>query len=175
MCGKMPLVDSYGHVTTVRSGVLVPANGSKWVELIGYNTWNKKNYIELGEDYFHPACFAGTCKSGKQFMEFLSTHVKAADIPHISPPKAGIPTTSGPLTKQNAFLLLEWIRELQRKGISIPKKFLTCIKEGSWLKIKINDSPGYRPPSESFLLASDGGNSNWGTILQTGTVFVDIP
>jgi sacsin len=91
----MPLVDSYGHVTTVRSGVLVPANGSKWVELIGYNTWNKKNYIELGEDYFHPACFAGTCKSGKQFMEFLSTHVKAADIPHISPPKAGIPTTSG--------------------------------------------------------------------------------
>jgi sacsin len=93
LCGKMPLVDSYGHVTTVRSGVLVPANGSKWVELIGYNTWNKKNYIELGEDYLHPACFAGTCKSGKQFMEFLSTHVKAADIPHISPPKAGIPTT----------------------------------------------------------------------------------
>lgn len=51
---------------------------------------------------------------------------------------------------------MEWIRELQRKGISIPKKFLTCIKEGSWLKITINDSPGYRPPSESFLLASDG-------------------
>ncbi|CAK7336788.1 unnamed protein product [Dovyalis caffra] len=175
LCGKMPLVDSYGHVTKERSGVLVPANGSKWVELIGSNPWREENYIELGEDYLYPACFAGTSTSGEQFMEFLITHVKASDIPNIYPPNAGIPTVSGPLIIQNAYLLLDWIRELGRRGISIPEKFLTCIKEGSWLKITVNDSPGHRPPSQSFLLASDGGNSNWGTILQNGTELVDIP
>ncbi|KAH8486640.1 hypothetical protein H0E87_025595 [Populus deltoides] len=175
LCGKMPLVDSYGHVTKERSGVLVPANGSKWVELIGSNPWREKNYIELGEDYLHPACFAGTRTSEEKFMEFLITRVKASDIPNISPPNAGIPTVSGPLTKQNAFLLLDWIRELKRRGICIPAKLLTCIKEGSWLMIIVNGSPDHRPPSQSFLLTSDGGNSNWGTTLQNGTVLVDIP
>ncbi|KAL3571318.1 hypothetical protein D5086_028567 [Populus alba] len=175
LCGKMPLVDSYGHVTKERSGVLVPANGSKWVELIGSNPWREENYVELGEDYVHPARFAGTRTSEEKFMEFLITRVKASDIPNISPPNAGIPTLSGPLTKQNAFLLLDWIRELKRRGICIPQKLLTCIKDGSWLMIIVNGSSDHRPPSQSFLLTSDGGNSNWGTTLQNGTVLVDIP
>ncbi|KAJ6760998.1 hypothetical protein OIU79_025773 [Salix purpurea] len=108
LCGKMPLVDSYGHVTKERSGVLVPANGSKWVELIGSNPWREENYVELGEDYLHPACFAGTSTPEEKFY--------------------GIPYYSY-----------------------------------------------HRPPSQSFLLTSDGGDSNWGTILQNGTVFVDMP
>ncbi|KAB5525185.1 hypothetical protein DKX38_022934 [Salix brachista] len=175
LCGKMPLVDSYGHVTKERSGVLVPANGSKWAELIGSNPWREENYVELGEDYLHPACFAGTSTPEEKFMEFLITRVKASDIPNISPPNAGIATLSGPLTKQNAFLLFDWIHELKHRRISIPAKLLTCIKEGSWLRIIVNGSPDHRPPSQSFLLTSDGGDSNWGTILQNGTVLVDMP
>ncbi|KAF9668074.1 hypothetical protein SADUNF_Sadunf15G0089500 [Salix dunnii] len=175
LCGKMPLVDSYGHVTKERSGVLVPANGSKWMELIGSNPWREENYVELGEDYLHPACFAGTSTPEEKFMEFVITRVKASDIPNISPPNAGIATLSGPLTKQNAFLLLDWIRELKRRRIYIPSKLFTCIKQSSWLRILVNGSPGHRPPSQSFLLTSNGGDSNWGTILQNGTVFVDMP
>nr|GMC76140.1 putative histidine kinase-like ATPase, C-terminal domain-containing protein [Ipomoea batatas] len=38
---NMPLVDDYGQIVTKRKGVVVPANGSKWVQLIGSNPWKK--------------------------------------------------------------------------------------------------------------------------------------
>lgn len=37
LCGNMPLVDSYGQVSTQWKGVLVPANGSKWFSLMQSN------------------------------------------------------------------------------------------------------------------------------------------
>jgi hypothetical protein len=83
----MPLVDSYGHVIKARNAVLVPATESKWVQLIGSNPWREESYVELGEDYLHPACFAGTSTVGNQLMNFLKVYVKASDIPHISPPQ----------------------------------------------------------------------------------------
>jgi sacsin len=86
LCGKMPLVDSYGHVIKARNAVLVPATESKWAQLIGSNPWREESYVELGEDYLHPACFAGTSTVGNQLMNFLEVYVKASDIPHISPP-----------------------------------------------------------------------------------------
>ncbi|KAJ6386794.1 hypothetical protein OIU78_016674 [Salix suchowensis] len=168
---KMPLVDSYGDVIKARKVVLVPATESKWVQLIGSNPWREDSYIELGEDYLHPGYFAGTSTEGKQLMEFL----KASDIPHIAPPNDVIPTASTHLTKQNAFLLLDWIRELKRSGNSIPARFMNCITEGEWLKITMSGSSGYRPPSQSFLLGSVNRSSNWGNILQNGSVLVDIP
>ncbi|KAL3575504.1 hypothetical protein D5086_023605 [Populus alba] len=175
LCDKMPLVDSYGYVIKARNGVLVPAPESKWVRLIGSNPWRGESYVELGEDYLRPGYFAGTSTVGKELLEFLKAFVKASDIPHIPPPNAGIPTASTPLTKQNAFLLLDWIRELKRSGISIPATFMNCIKEGSWLKITMNGFSGYKPPSESFLLGSVNRSSDWGNILQNGSVLVDIP
>lgn len=170
LCGLMPLVDNYGAVRTCRYGVLVPANESKWAELIVSNPWSQEGYVELGEDYLRPGNFAGQCTPGKQFMDFLKTHLEASDIPDISPPNAGFPTVSGPLTKQNAFLLLDWIKKLKYRGICIPQKFLTCIKEGNWLKITMNGYSGYKPPSQSFF-----PHSSWGDILQNGSVLVDIP
>ncbi|KAJ0112969.1 hypothetical protein Patl1_01283 [Pistacia atlantica] len=170
LCGIMPLVDNYGNVSTKRSGVLVPANGSNWVNLIGSNPWRQQNYIELGEDYSRPCCYAGQSTNGKQFLEFLKSNVGASDIPNISPPNAGIPAVNSPLTKQNAFLLLDWITNLKNTGIRIPQKLLTCIKEGGWLRVTMNGSPSYKPPSESFFLTS-----SLGTILQNGSVLVDIP
>ncbi|XP_025013815.2 uncharacterized protein LOC107261958 [Ricinus communis] len=169
----VPLVDNYGNVRTRRSAVLVPANESEWVRLIGSNPWREDGYIELGEDYSRPACYAGQSMTGKQLILFLKARLRAVDIPHISPPDAGIPAVSATLTKQNAFLLLEWIRYLNNKGNGIPDKFLSCIKNGSWLRITMNGFPGHRPPSQSFLLTS--GNSDWGSIMQHGSVLVDIP
>ncbi|KAJ6418035.1 hypothetical protein OIU84_001426 [Salix udensis] len=175
LCDEMPLVDSYGDVIEARKVVLVPATESKWVQLIGSNPWREDSYVELGEDYLHPGYFAGTNTEGKQLMEFLKAFVKASDIPHIAPPNDVIPTASTHLTKQNAFLLLDWIRELKRSGHSIPARFMNCITEGEWLKITMNGSSGYRPPSQSFLLGSVNRSSNWGNILQNGSVLVDIP
>ncbi|KAA8540647.1 hypothetical protein F0562_024433 [Nyssa sinensis] len=170
LCGIMPLVDNYGRVTTVRRGVLVPANGSKWVELIGSNPWRGEGYVELGEDYLHSGNFAGVFTPAKELIKFLKNHLNASDIPNLSPPNAVIPTMSAPLTKQNTFLLLDWIRNLKQQRVEMPSKFLTCIKEGNWLRISLNGSPGYRPPSQSFL-----SSSSWGSLLQNGSVLVDIP
>ncbi|KAM3752101.1 hypothetical protein ACB098_04G163600 [Castanea mollissima] len=170
LCDSMPLVDNYGNLQRRRTGVLVPANGSKWVGLIGSNPWTNEGYIELAEDYLKPDYFAGEYASREKFLEFLKTNVAASDIPDISPPNAAIPTVSSPLTKKNAFLLLAWIRKMKLREIYIPENFLKCIKEGSWLKITTSGCPGCRPPSESFMLSSSLGN-----ILQNGSVLVDIP
>ncbi|XP_042504941.1 uncharacterized protein LOC122081759 [Macadamia integrifolia] len=170
-CGyEMPLVDNYGCVTRRRSGVLVPANESKWVRLIGTNPWRGENYVELGEDYLQAGHFAGVYTSEQQLMTFMITYVGASDIPDLCPPNAVFPTVSSPLSKENTFLLLDWIRTMKRKGIKMEGKFLRCIKEGSWLRISLGCSPGYRPPSQSFLLTAE-----WGNLLQNGSVLVDIP
>ncbi|XP_065630885.1 uncharacterized protein LOC112017384 [Quercus suber] len=77
---------------------------------------------------------------------------------------------SSSLTKQNAFLLLDWYQNLKLEKINIPNMFLKCMKEGSWLKITTSGFSDYRPPSQSFLLFS-----SLGKILQNGSVLVDIP
>ncbi|XP_061338867.1 uncharacterized protein LOC133285633 [Gastrolobium bilobum] len=167
LCGSMPLVDNYGCVTACRVGVLVPANVSKWADLTVSNPWRDEGYIELGKEYVYSYHCAGQHTRQEELLDFLVTHDVASDIPHISAPDAGISGLDTPLTKENAFLLLDWIRNLKYRGMSLPDRFLKCIKEGSWLKVTVN---GYRPPSESFLIGSSLGN-----ILQSGSVLVDIP
>ncbi|KAI3688635.1 hypothetical protein L2E82_46360 [Cichorium intybus] len=170
LCDDMPIVDNYGQVTRKHSEVLVPANGSRWVELIGSNPWRQHNYVELGEDYTRNMTYFGNATSGEELVSFLKTYVAASDVPSLSPPNAVIPTLSAPLTKRNTFLLLKWLRNLRMLEVSLPKRFLSSIKNGSWLKVSLNGSPGYRPPSESFMLDSSNGN-----LLQNGSVLVDIP
>ncbi|KAE9607316.1 hypothetical protein Lal_00026672 [Lupinus albus] len=167
LCSSLPLVDNYGYVTDSRKGVLVPANVSKWADLIVSNPWRSEGYVELGEEYLHPCHYAGQYTRNGELIEFLKTHVDASDIPHISPPNAGFSAVDTPLTKDNAFLLLDWIRNLKYRGTRLPQRFLKCIKEGSWLKVTVN---GWRPPSQSFLI-----RSSLGKILQNGSVLVDIP
>ncbi|XP_071694362.1 uncharacterized protein [Rutidosis leptorrhynchoides] len=170
LCGCMPIVDNYGQVNTSRTGVLVPANGSKWVELIGSNPWRQDNYVELGEDYTRRANYIGTVTSGEKIISFLKDYVSARDVPNLAPPNSAIPTLSSPLTKRNAFLLLEWIHKQRMKGVSLPEKFLSSIKNGSWLKISLSGCSGYKPPNESFML-----DASIGKLLQNGSVLVDIP
>ncbi|CAN0842933.1 Protein NO VEIN [Linum grandiflorum] len=175
LCLEMPLVDRYGTVIRSRKQVLVPGGGSKWLELIGTNPWRGEGFVELGEDYSQAKRFCGETSGGKPFMDFLKAHVQASDIPYLSPPDAEIPTVSGPLTKKNAFLLLDWIQNLVSSRRTIPERFLTCISKGSWLKVTTNGSSGYKPPSKSFMLSPRKHSSKWGSILQDGTVLADIP
>ncbi|XP_045792699.1 uncharacterized protein LOC123887421 [Trifolium pratense] len=167
LCNSLPLVDNYGCVTQRRKGVLLPANVSKWADLIVSNPWRNENYVELGNVYLNASSYAGQFTASEMLINFLTTHVGASDIPYISPPNAGFSAVNTPLTKDNAFLLLDWIRNLKYKGVHLPERFLKCIKDGSWLKVTIN---GYRPPSKSFLIRSPLGK-----ILQSGSVLVDIP
>ncbi|CAI9767381.1 unnamed protein product [Fraxinus pennsylvanica] len=168
--GSMPLVNNYGQVIVSRQGVLVPANGSRWVQLIGSNPWRNEGYVELGEDYLYSGNYAGVLTKEKELLQFLKSHVAASDIPDLPPPDAQIPSFFSLLTKQNAFLLLEWIRNLKEKGRYMPKNFFNCIKNGSWLRVSLSGSVSYKPPSQSFLLTS-----SWGCLLQNGSVLVDIP
>ncbi|XP_068306988.1 uncharacterized protein [Pyrus communis] len=171
LCRKMPLVNNYGYVNRQRRGVIVPANESKWADLTDSNLWKEEGYIELGEDYIKPGRFAGKVTKEKQLLEFLKDHAAALDVPYISAPNACIPTVSSTLTKQNAFLLLDWICHLKYKRVHIPEVFLKSIANGNWLKVYLNGYSGAsRPPSQSFMLKSSCGN-----ILQSGSDFVDIP
>uniref|UniRef100_A0A0D9XSE1 Protein NO VEIN C-terminal domain-containing protein n=1 Tax=Leersia perrieri TaxID=77586 RepID=A0A0D9XSE1_9ORYZ len=162
----MPVIDNYGNVITVRENILVPAKGSKWVGLMGSNPWRNEMYVELSSDYKSAGCFAGQFTSEDQLMAFLNTQLQVSDVPFINPPDASFPTVSSPLTLDNAVLLLQWIRNLKSKGVQLPARFLACIKQGSWLKTSV----GYKPPNESFLSSAE-----WGSLLQNGSSFVDIP
>ena len=166
LCACIPLVDNYGCVTSQRKEVLVPAKGSKWVGLIGSNPWRLENYVELSADYMSSGNFAGNYTPEGQLLVFLKDHIGASDVPEICPPNASFPTVSSPLTKENTFLLLDWIYQLKYRGIQIPRRFLDCIKHGRWLMTSV----GYKPPSESFLSGSD-----WGSLLQMESVLIDIP
>ncbi|TVU25271.1 hypothetical protein EJB05_27763, partial [Eragrostis curvula] len=166
LCRVMPVVDSYGDVVKKRTSIIVPAKGSKWVGLMGTNPWRNDGYIELSADYKSEGCFAGNYTSEDQLLEFLKENLQASDVPFINPPDAIFPTVSTRLTVDNAFLLLEWIRNLKSKGVPLPNKFLACVKEESWLQTSV----GNKPPKESFL-----SNANWGSLLQSGSSFVDIP
>ncbi|XP_045787926.1 uncharacterized protein LOC123883230 [Trifolium pratense] len=167
LCSFMPLVDNYGRTTTSRNGVLLPANVSKWAGLIVSNPWRNENYVELGKAYLNPISYAGQHTDSGKLINFLKNHVKASDIPYISPPNAGFSAADTPLTKDNAFLLLDWIRNMNRRGVDLPEIFLECIKGGRWLKVAGN---GYMSPSKSFLIGA-----KLGKLLQSGSVLVDIP
>ncbi|XP_039778344.1 uncharacterized protein LOC120645639 [Panicum virgatum] len=166
LCHVMPVIDSYGSVVKKRNSIIVPAKGSKWVGLLGTNPWRNDGYIELSANYKSAGHFAGNNTSEDQPLEFLKTHLHASDVPFINPPNASFPTVSSPLTVDNAFLLLEWIRNIDSNGVRLPDQFLACVKEGSWLKTSV----GYKPPNESFL-----SSANWGSLLQSVSSFVDIP
>ncbi|VVB04983.1 unnamed protein product [Arabis nemorensis] len=166
-CQDMPLVDNYGNVNTRRNGVLVPASAGKWVSLIGSDPWRQEGYIELWEEYLLPGRFAGVRSNHRELLEFLTCYAMAGDIPYIKPPNAAIPALSGALRKENALLLLEWIK---CNRDSLPPKFLESVKGGSWLRTTLNGFSDYRSPSQSFY-----HTSSWGSILQDSSILVDIP
>ncbi|XP_010503517.1 PREDICTED: uncharacterized protein LOC104780695 [Camelina sativa] len=166
-CKDMPLVDNYGNVNTSRNGVLVPASSGKWVSLVGSNPWRQNGYIELSEEYLSSDRFAGLRSNKRDLLEFLKSYVKAGDIPDIEPPNAAIPALSGALKKENVLLLLEWIK---RNRHALRSNFLDSVRGGSWLRTTMNGFSDYRPPSQSFY-----HTSSWGSILQNGSILVDIP
>lgn len=166
LCRAMPVIDSYGNVVKTRRGILVPAKGSKWIELIGTNPWTTENYVELHADYKSVGCFAGNYTSEGQLLSFMKTQLQASDVPFIHPPNTSFPTVSSPLTVGNAILLLQWIQNLKSRGVTLPARFLACVQQGSWLRTSV----GYKPPNESFLSSSE-----WSNLLQDGSSFVDIP
>ncbi|CAL4981108.1 unnamed protein product [Urochloa decumbens] len=166
LCRVMPVIDSYGYVVKNRNSIIVPAKGSKWVGLLGANPWRNDGYIELSADYKSAGHFAGNYASENQLLKFLKTHLHASDVPFIHPPNASFCTVSSPLTVENALLLLEWIRNIKSNRVTLPDRFLACVKEGCWLKTSV----GYKPPNESFL-----SSANWGSLLQSASSFVDIP
>lgn len=129
-------------------------------------THGNQKTVELGEEYLTAGDFAGLHSSEKQLMKFLVTHMKASDIPDLCPPDAAFRTVSSPLTKENTFLLLDWIQHLNYKGVKMRGKFLQCIKEGSWLKTLVGNSP----PSKSALYSTE-----WESLSQIGFALGDIP
>jgi len=150
----MPLVDECGNVNESIDGVLVPERVSNWAKLMVSNPWRSENYVELGEEYLNRSTYVGQSTGYKELIKFLTDHLDARDIPDLYPPNAGFSAANTPLTKENAFLLLDWIRKLKTKRVVIPWRFLECIKEGSWLKVTVN---GRMPPSKSFLVGSSLG------------------
>jgi hypothetical protein len=123
--GSMPIVDNYGSVVTKRSQVLVPAKGSGsacWVQTLGAlkATLNYQGII------YNLAVFPASIHL--RTNSWLSSRPILDDMPNISPPNARFPIVASPLTKENALLLLKWIRNLRSGGVRLPSKFLDCVK-----------------------------------------------
>jgi sacsin len=148
LCALMPVIDNYGCLVTRRSKVLVPASRSNWFSLIGSNPWRSQNYIELSGEYGMPCSFAGTHTPENKLLDFMQTQIGAADLPYIDPPNSYRPAFCSPLTKENALLLLDWIRNMTSDGVEFPSNFLNCVKTGAWIKTSV----GYSPPEQSFFL-----------------------
>ncbi|XP_042388023.1 uncharacterized protein LOC121980124 [Zingiber officinale] len=162
-----PIVDEYGKVRHEKTEVLVPASMGKWIMLMGSNPWRADKYFVLSREYLATANFAGNVTCEGQILKFLQQNGKASDVPQVYPPNAAFKTVYSPLTKDNAFLLLEWIRNIRSYGTNYKlQNFFSSIKSGSWLKTSI----GYKPPSESFL-----PSSGWERLLQVASTLVDIP
>ncbi|XP_042395856.1 uncharacterized protein LOC121986113 isoform X1 [Zingiber officinale] len=163
----LPIVDEYGEVIFEKTEVLVPASMGKWIMLMGSNPWRADKYFVLSREYLATANFAGNVTCEGQILKFLQQNGKASDVPQVYPPNAAFQTVYSPLTRDNAFLLLEWIRNIRSRGTNCKLQiFFSSIKTGSWLKTSI----GYSPPSESFL-----PSSGWGRLLQVASTLVDIP
>ncbi|KAK9036392.1 hypothetical protein V6N11_078395 [Hibiscus sabdariffa] len=161
----MPLVDNYGNVNvTTKRKILVPANGSKWNSLVGSNPLKAEGYIELREGYLHPRTFVGQFTPGEKLLEFLGSHVAVLDIPYLCPPNAAIPAVCSPLTKENTFLLLDWIRYIKNRRTAIPERQLkgtsynfpsdlkNCILKVKWLRTRFGD---FRSPKECILFGPE--------------------
>ncbi|KAL6593148.1 hypothetical protein ACP70R_049102 [Stipagrostis hirtigluma subsp. patula] len=166
ICSLIPIVDNSGCVVATRSVVLVPSKGSKWASLLGENPWRAQNYVELGDDYMCAGNSSGEQVCQDQFLSFIRTYMQATDLPSLLPPDASFPAASTSLTSENALILLEWIENLRSRGVGLPKRFLSCIMFGKWLKTSVD----YRSPSESFL-----SNAEWGSLFQAKHAFVDVP
>ncbi|KAG9129254.1 hypothetical protein Leryth_006468 [Lithospermum erythrorhizon] len=167
LCGMMPLVDNYGAVTRKRKGVLVPAQGSRWMQLIGSNPWRKEGFVELGEEYLHSCNHAGVFSAGKEVLNFLKSYVAASDVPELPPPDADLSCFFSLLKVENAILLLDWIRNIRRRGNYMPRKFSASVEQGSWLKVSVLGSAGFGAPAKSFFPCSKLNH-----LVQNG--FVDI-
>ncbi|CAL4906784.1 unnamed protein product [Urochloa decumbens] len=165
LCHEMAVVDNSGQVIKQRNALLVPADGSKWVTLIGPNPWRSQNYVELSADYSSSGRYAGNYTSEGQLITFLRTYAQAADIPFIHPPNSRFARVSSPLAMENALLLLQWIRNLRSSSVP-PKNFINCIRSGKWLKTSV----GYNSPSRTFLPSAE-----WGSKQQIRFVFADVP
>ncbi|KAL8143905.1 hypothetical protein V2J09_016937 [Rumex salicifolius] len=170
LSSRMPLINNYGQIVARRNGVLVPANGSTWVQLLNSNPWKAEDYVELHEDYLRKGKFDSQHSSKKELVEFLRDNVGTCDVPDIDPPTSALTCVFAPLTKENAFLLLDWIRKIRSKGIALPSEFIKSIREGNWLRVSMSGCIGYRPPCQSFLYSS-----SWGSLLQNRTVMIDNP
>ncbi|KXG23443.1 hypothetical protein SORBI_3008G095900 [Sorghum bicolor] len=166
LCQALPVVDNFGKVIKHRKTLLVPADGSKWVRVIGTNPWRSQDYVELSADYSFSGRYAGNYTSDGQLIKFLRTYAQAADIPFLRPPNSSFPTVSSPLAMENALLLLQWIRNLKLKIVHLPQNFLNCIRNGKWLKT----SHGYESPLRTFL-----ASAVWGSKLQVQFIFADVP
>ncbi|KAF8652234.1 hypothetical protein HU200_062869 [Digitaria exilis] len=165
LCRAMPLIDSYGNVVRSRNSIMVPASGSKWVELMGINPWKKDGYIELSAGYKFAGHFAGNYTSEYQLLEFLKAHVQASDVPHINPPSSPLTSAGRALTRENVYSLLRHIRYLGEEFLS-PIQLINSVKYGQWMKSTI----GYRQPADCII-----NDSEWECLLKVfdGTPVID--
>ncbi|KAH7670177.1 sacsin protein [Dioscorea alata] len=128
-CQKMPIVDDCRNVHVDRILTLVPAAGSKWMKLFGFNPFADSKYIALGSFYNQ---IQGETSD---FMSYLCKYTNAVDLPELWPPNVELPCTCSLLTAEQAFILLDWLKCLRKKeDVVLPELFIESIKDGQWMK-----------------------------------------
>ncbi|XP_021754623.1 uncharacterized protein LOC110719948 [Chenopodium quinoa] len=134
---SLPVIDGSGCVRAQRTEMLVTSSGSKWAQLSGpMNPFRRENYIDLSETYAANGVFAAENTPDKMLLRFLTLNAAARDPPEISLPNLPLPAASSLMTREQAFLLLGWIRFHRTRVEKWPVKFIESIRSGKWMKTK---------------------------------------
>ncbi|XP_062118267.1 uncharacterized protein LOC133831877 [Humulus lupulus] len=150
LCVDLPVIDgcNHVHVRKEKSVTLVPVYRSKWAKLFGpCNPYLDQNYIDVGDVYAKSSSFLGEFTLDKVVLDFICKYTKAMDLPELTPPNLELKIASSPLSMEQVFMLLDWIRLLRTRGLCIPERFKASIQDGKWLKTYM----GYNSPRQSIL------------------------
>ncbi|GLJ45859.1 hypothetical protein SUGI_0965490 [Cryptomeria japonica] len=151
LCSKLPILNESGSIVRNDQTKLVPAAIGKWAKLIGKNRWAVQESVIPSNDYLSPPSCALQQAGGslRQLTLFITSGLKAIDIPHLKPPNGQVPGFPFVIGQEEALLLLDWIQHLlDTSSRSLPTEFKTSIMEAKWLKT----SRGYQYPNMCFLL-----------------------
>ncbi|XP_074280401.1 uncharacterized protein LOC141605501 [Silene latifolia] len=144
----MPVIDGLNTIRTAPHKILVPAEGSKWARLSGpRNPFSEHGFHDIGSVYSADGHFAGEYTPTKSLTGFLTKYFGAQDLPHLLPPDIELPVASSGLTNEQAFLLLDWIKNIKMQAPTCPKKFISSVRDGKWMKTH----RGYNSPSKCVL------------------------
>jgi hypothetical protein len=139
LCKNIPLVDEGGKIIRVQGSLkfLQPASTNNWAKLMGRNPLTTMGFSTLSEGHLTlPSCAGALMYSVNDLVSFFRRYLDVVDTLDLFPSNANLSGVSHALTKENAFLLLQWIQYL-KKNQKMLDAFIHGILEGILVGLQV--------------------------------------